>query len=169
MRNFLCCLLFLIPLLMPLSACYHLRAEPVPISARVVEVKADPAEVLVKLRKLVEVDWKSRILETDSSGTVLITAPYHFHTDTGFGQPAGGRKYYTQLRIEILPRPAGLTAISLSPHNFEMRTSYAFSQEGQIGTLYKHYPYEHYPGMFDLSRINSELMRVAARVRSLFQ
>lgn len=169
MRSFWFCILFLIPLLLPLSACYHMRAEPVPISARVVEVKAEPADVLTRLRTLVEVDWKSRILETDSSGTVLITAPYHFHTDTGFGQPAGGRKYYTQLRIEILPRAAGLTAISLSAHNFEMRTSYAFSQEGQIGTLYKHYPYEHYPGMFDLTRINSELMRVAAHVRNLFQ
>jgi hypothetical protein len=145
-----------------------MRAEAVPIRTRVIEVKAEPTDVMFKIRKLVEDEWKSRILNVNSSGLVLITAPYHFYTDTGFGQPAGGRKYYTQLRIEILPQ-AGLTAIHVSTYNFEMRTSYAFNQDGQIGTLYKHYPYEHYPGMFDLSRIDNELMRVAAIVSNLFQ
>ena len=150
-----------------LPACYHMRAEVEPISTRVIEINTDPAAAMHRIRKLVEEDWKSRILEMSGSESVLITAPYIFFTDTGHGMPAGGRKYYTQLRIEILRRP-GHTTVLVSPYNFEMRSSYAFNQEGQIGTLYKHYPYEHYPGMFDLTRINNELDRVVAIIRTLF-
>ena len=115
------------------------------------------------------VDQSSRE-DADSTGTVLITAPYHFTTDTGFGQPAGGRKYYTQLRIELLQRDGVLT-VQLSPYNFEIRTSYAFndySKGGAVGTMYKHYPYEEYPGMFDLNLINSEIDRVSADIKRNF-
>lgn len=165
LRNF--CIYILILLTVMLSGCYHMRAEVVPIRSRVFEVKAEPADAMRRIRKMVEDEWKSRILEMDSSGSVLITAPNHFYTDTSVGMPAGGRKYYTQFRIEIQPQ-AGGTAIQVSPYNFEMRTSYAFNQDGQIGTLYKHYPYEHYPGMFDLSRIDNELTRVASIIMDLF-
>lgn len=150
------------------SGCYHMRAEAVPIGTRVIEVKAEQADAMRRIRRLVEDEWKSRILEVDNSGSVLITAPHHFFTDTGFGMPAGGRKYYTQLRIEILPRP-GQTIIQVSPYNFEMRTTYAFNQDGRLGTLHKHYPYEHYPGMFDLSRIDNEMSRVSVTIRTLFK
>lgn len=162
------CLFILILMLLTLPACYHMRAEVVPIKTRVIEVKAEPADAMRRIRALVEVDWKSRILETDSSGSVLITAPYHFFTDTRPGMPAGGRKYYTQLRIEILRR-SEQAIIQVSPYNFEMRTTYAFNQDGHLGTLHKHYPYEHYPGMFDLSQINNELSRVSVIIRTLFQ
>lgn len=161
-------LLIMLLLLFQLTACYHMRAEAVPIHSRVVEVRAEPADAMRKVRRLVEEEWKSRILNMDGSGSVLITAPYHFTTDTGFGQPAGGRKYYTQLRIEFMP-DSGKTVIRISPYNFEIRTSYAYNQDGRVGTLYKHYPYEYYPGMFDLSRINEELNRVEALIRVLFQ
>lgn len=166
MRSFYFCLLLL--LLLTLPACYHMRAEVEPINARVIEVKADPADAMLKIRKLVEVEWQNRILETDISGSILTTAPYHFYTDTGAGMPAGGRKYYTQLRIEISQR-SGQAFIQVSPYNFEMRTSYAYSQDGRLGTLYKHYPYQHYPGMFDLTRINNELDRVAGIIKTLFR
>lgn len=166
MRNFGPWILIL--MLLALPACYHMRAEAVPIRPQVIEVRGDSLDAMLRIRRLIEDDWKSRILDVDSSGAVLITAPYHFFTDTGFGMPAGGRKYYTQLRIEISQR-SGQVFIQVSPYNFEMRTSYAFNQDGQIGTLYKHYPYEHYPGMFDLSRIDLELVRVAANIRAIFQ
>lgn len=162
------CLFIIMLMLLTLSACYHMRAEAVPISTRIIEVRVEPADAMRRIRRLVEDEWKSRILEADSSGSVLITAPYHFFTDTGFGMPAGGRKYYTQLRIEVIRR-LGQTTIHVSPHNFEMRTTYAFNQDGQLGTLHKHYPYEHYPGMFDLSRINNEMSRVSAVIRTFFQ
>lgn len=159
-------LLFLMLALLP--ACYHMRAEAEPIAPRIVTLPGQPTDAVRKIRSLLEKKWKCRILETDSTGTVLITAPYHFTTDTGFGQPAGGRKYYTQLRIEVHELNGGVT-VQLSHHNFEMRTSYAFNNEGKVGTLYKHYPYEKYPGMFDLILINSEMDRAAADILRIFQ
>ncbi len=159
---------FCILILLFLAGCYHMRTEAVPIATRTIVIKSEPADAMRKIRRLVEDDWKSRILDEGSSGSVLITAPYNFFTDTSFGMPAGGRKYYTQLRIEIV-RHSGQTVVQLSPHNFEMRSSYAYNQDERIATLYKHYPYDHYPGMFDLTRIDNELDRVAAIIRSVFQ
>jgi hypothetical protein len=167
LRN-LCKWLPLFLMLTLLPACYHMRAEAEPIATRVVTLPGQPGDAVRKIRTLLEKRWKCRILETDSSGTVLITAPYHFTTDTGFGQPAGGRKYYTQLRIEI-QQLDGIVTAHLSHYNFEIRTSYAFNNEGKVGTLYKHYPYEKYPGMFDLTLINSEMDRAAAEILGVFK
>ena len=166
MRNRLWLLLSLMLSLLP--ACYHLRAEAEPIAPRVITLPGRPGEVVRKIRALVEDEWKCRILETDSTGTILITAPYHFATDTGFGQPAGGRKYYTQLRIEVQQQNGTVTA-ELSHYNFEIRTSYAFNKDGQLGTMYKHYPYEEYPGMFDLDLINREMDRVSTEILRTFK
>ncbi len=166
LRNYLWLLLFL--MLLSLPACYHMRAEAEPIATRVVVLSGSPDDAVKKIRALVEDEWKGRILETDSTGTVLITAPHHFTTDTSFGQPAGGRKYYTQLRIEIQQQNGVVTA-HLSHYNFEIRTSYAYNKDGQVGTMYKHYPYEEYPGMFDLDLINREMDRVTADITHKFQ
>lgn len=151
-----------------LPACYHMRADAEPIAARIITLPGRPQDVVRKIRTLLEDTWKCRILETDSSGTILITAPYHFTTETGFGQPAGGRKYYTQLRIEVQMINGAVTA-HISHYNFEIRTSYAFNKEGQVGTMYKHYPYEEYPGMFDLTLINSEMDRASADIMRIFK
>ena len=35
--------------------------------------------------------------------------------------------------------------------------------------MYKHYPYEKYPGMFDLTLINREMDRVSADILRIFQ
>ncbi len=158
-------LIFSFTLLLP--GCYHMRVEVESIPKRVIAIKAQPHEAVRKIRSHIEDDWKCRILEADSAGTVLITAPYHFNTETGFGQPAGGRKYYTQLRIEVIEHN-GTSTVNLSHYNFEIRTSYAFNQEGQLGTLYKRYPYEQYPGMFELALINSEMDRVSGDIQRLF-
>lgn len=145
-----------------------MRADAEPIATRIVTIPGRADYAVKKIRELIEEKWKCRILETDSSGTVLITTPYHFTTETGFGQPAGGRKYYTQLRIEIQQRD-GTVSAHLSHYNFEIRTSYAYNKEGQVGTMYKHYPYEEYPGMFDLTLINSEMDRASADILRIFQ
>lgn len=160
-----------LPLLLMLTllpSCYHMRAEAEPIDTRVITLTGHPDDAVRKIRTLLEKQWKCRILETDSSGRVLITAPHHFTTETGFGQPAGGRKYYTQLRIEI-QQLNGIVTAHISHYNFEIRTSYAFNNEGQVGTMYKHYPYEKYPGMFDLTLINNEMDRVSAGILRIFQ
>ena len=145
-----------------------MRAEMEPIAPRIITVPGRSHDAVRKIRALLENKWKCRILETDSSGTILITAPYHFTTDTGFGQPAGGRKYYTQLRIEV-QQQNGTVTVHLSHYNFEIRTSYAYNKEGQVGTIYKHYPYEEYPGMFDLDLINREMDRVALDILKIFK
>ncbi len=162
--------LWLLPALMLalLPACYHMRAEAEPIAPRIFSITGRADDAVRKIRSLVEEKWKCRILEIDSSGTVLITAPYHFSTETGFGQPAGGRKYYTQLRIEV-HQQGGTATAQLSHYNFEIRTSYAFNKEGLVDTVYKHYPYEEYPGMFDLDLINREMDRVSADIQRIFQ
>lgn len=143
------------------SGCYHMRAEPVQIKARALTVKGTPAEVLPKLHRLLETEWGRRVLQQEESGSrLLITAPYHFATDTGFGQPAGGRKYYMQLYIELEPQGAQ-TRLTIRPYNYEIRSTYAYGLDGQVRTLYKHYPYEQYPGMFDLKPLNEELDMVS--------
>lgn len=147
-----------------------MRAEAEPIATRVITIPQDATNPAGKIRTLLEDKLNCRILETDSTGNILITAPYHFITDTSVGQPAGGRKYYTQLRIEI-QQLDGVTTVHLSHHNFEIRTSYAYndySKQG-VGTIYKHYPYEEYPGMFDLDLINREMDRVSLAIQKLFQ
>lgn len=158
-------------LLTLLPACYHMRAEPEPIAPRVIKLPGHPRDVVRKIRSVVENEWNSRILETDSSGTVLITAPLHFTTDTSFGQPAGGRKYYTQLRIEIFRQDGGAVTVEISQYHFEIRTSYAYNDYNKhgVGTMYKHYPYEEYPGMFNLDLINQEMDRVATDIQRIFQ
>lgn len=166
MRNVLLLLLLLTPALLP--ACYHMRAEAEPIATRVVTVPGKAGDAVKKILTHIEGDLKCRILETDSSGMILITTPYHFATDTGFGQPAGGRKYYTQLRIEV-QQHEGTVTVQLSHYNFEIRTSYAYNLQGQVATMYKHYPYEEYPGMFDLDLINREMDRVSAGILQIFQ
>jgi len=168
LRNFIWLLLLLT---MPLvSACYHMRVEAEPIAPRIITVPGKAQDAVHKIRTLVEDEWKCRILETNSNGTILITAPYQFYTDTSFGMPAGGRKYYTQLRIEV-QQLDGTVTVSVSHYNFEIRTSYAYNDysKGGVGTMYKHYPYEEYPGMFDLALINNEMDRVSNDIHRLFQ
>jgi hypothetical protein len=153
--------------LLLLPACYHMRAEVEPITPQVLSIKASSPEVLSRIRRLIEERWQQRILGDVSSGTVLITTPYHFATDTGLGQPAGGRKYYTQLKIEV-EKHDDQTQVTISPHNYEIRSTYAYGLGGEVRTMYKHYPYEEYPGMFDLAPLNSELERVSKVIKSLF-
>ena len=157
----------LLPLLLLLSACYHLRIDAEPITPLTFTVKEDSPSALERIRRLVEDTWRQRILVTEEGGIAMITTPYHFATDTGFGQPPGGRKYYTQLRVEVRQLD-DQTLVTISPYNYEIRTSYAYGEEGQVRTMYKHYPYEKYPGMFDLLPLTKELDRVASAMKSLF-
>ena len=158
--------LFVVALL--LTACYHLRIEAAPIQAQSISVWQTPEEALRRIRKALERDLHIRVVDEQRAGTVLISTPHHFFTDTGFGQPAGGRKYFVQLQIEVETRN-GQTIVTVLPRKFEIRTSYAYSNEGALHTLYKVYPYEEYPGMFDLDPINSELDRVTSVINGLLR
>jgi hypothetical protein len=149
----------LVVVAMLLPACYHMRVMPEPIQPRIISVGLTPDEVLPRLRKVLDEELHVHVLKEEQEGNVLLTFPLQFHTDTGFGQPPGGRRYYVQLRID-LDRQGGQTMITVAADRFELRTSYAYSDEGQLHTLTKIYPYEEYPGMFDLSVMIREMRKV---------
>lgn len=159
-------------LLVALPGCYHMRTDAEPIAPGTIIVLMQPGDAVQRIRTRIEEKWNCRILETDSSGTVLLTAPYHFATDTGFGQPAGGRKYYTQLRVEVSPAEKG-AMVRIAPRNLEIRSTYAYNNYAggskDVGTLHKHYPYEEYPGMFDLELISKEIDRATSDISRLFR
>lgn len=140
--------------------CYHMRIAPESLPVRTLVSTKTPQQTLQRIRDALEHDLGMRLLDTEQNELLLVTAPRHFATDTGPGQPPGGRQYYMQLLIEVATHE-GKTVVTISPHNYELRTSYAYSSEGQLRTLKKTYPYEHYPGMFDLAPLGKELDSVA--------
>ena len=141
------------------AGCYHMRVHPEPIKPGIVKSRHDAARSMGLAAAAVEKKLDLRIIERDADRT-LLTSPRHFFTDTGFGQPPGGRKYYVQIRVDARPDANG-AVLTITPVNYEIRTSYAYNQDGRIATLYKHYPYEEYPGMFDGKLIEEELKHVA--------
>lgn len=161
LTNFIRLLLLAVVLLLP--ACYHLRVLPEPIQPCSFDSGLPPRKALASVREILDKKLQLRILDEQQDGTVLITAPNTFFTDTGFGQPAGGRKYYVRLRIEVMPR-ASQSVITVSAYSFELRTSYAYSEDGYLRTLTKIYPYEEYPGMFNIKEMNREVMMVAGLI-----
>lgn len=153
-------------LLLLLQGCYHMRIMVEPINPEVVVVSVAPEEALRRIKAVL--DKKQHLRSSDEhDDSVLITPPWHFATDTGFGQPAGGRQYYTQFKIEAVQRD-GQTIVTISPHHYEIRTSYAYGLDGQLRTLAKHYPYEQYPGMFDLEPLKRELAGMAVLIKRAF-
>jgi len=147
-------------LLCLLPGCYHMRIAPEPLPVRTLASSKTPQQTMQRIRRALEEDLGMRVLDTEQSEQVLVTAPRHFATDTGVGQPPGGRQYYMQLLVEVTVHE-GKTTVTIAPHNYELRTSYAYSSEGQLRTLKKTYPYDHYPGMFDLEPLVKELDMVA--------
>ena len=150
--------LFVVALLLP--ACYHLRLVADPIPPQSISVRQTPEEALRRIKKTLEKELHLRVVAEQRDGMVLISTPHHFFTDTGFGQPAGGRKYFVQFQIEV-DSSNGQSIVTVVPRHFELRTSYAYSSEGKLHTLYKVYPYEKYPGMFDINIMKREVKRVA--------
>lgn len=153
------CLAIALVLLLP--GCYHMRLVAEPIPPQVISVGQTPEEAVRRIKHAMEKELHLRIVEEQRDGMVLISTPHHFFTDTGFGQPAGGRKYFVQLQIEV-EKNNGQTVVMVIPRKFELRTSYAYSSEGKVQTLYKVYPYEEYPGMFDLKIMKKEVNMVSA-------
>lgn len=142
------------------SGCYHLRVnpEPLPVHQIVTKKNSDVAKSIIS--RILESELNIRIMDEENRGNTLISAPRHFATDNSFGMPAGGRQYYSQLQIEINRGKEGCI-ITISPYNYELRTSYAYGLEGHVHTLYKTYPYSEYPGMFDLSFLEQDLKKVS--------
>ena len=140
--------------------CYHMRvtAEPLPALETVAPDNGhDPfPAACAALRQDGYI-----VPEPERNGRSALTAFRHIATETGFTQPTGGREYYLRLRISAI-RQQGRQTLRLEPAELELRTSYVFGEDGQVLWMRKRYPYEQYPGMFDLSYVNREMDRVRA-------
>lgn len=159
MRNLM--YLFTVLMILTVSGCYHMRIDPEPLPTETVVTSKSTETASRIIKRVLENELQVRILDERNNGSIMISAPRHFATETGFGQPAGGRQYYLQLQIDFI-REQNRSYIRLSPFHYELRTSYAYGLEGQVRTLYKIYPYPEYPGMFDISYLENELKRIAS-------
>ena len=140
------------------GGCYHMRLMPVPLES--VEFKSrQPVERAVA-------EFEKRLLQdgflldtVDTTGGVILTSYRFFFNDTSSGMPAGGRDYYYRLRVRVVADGKG-SAVQLIPCDLELRTFYVYDEAGKLDTLKKRYPYEVYPGMFELDYLKKELQRV---------
>jgi hypothetical protein len=56
--------------------------------------------------------------------------------------------------------------VTLESVELEIRSSYVYDEGGKVLSFKKRYPYDHYPGMFDLSSVNWELNRMKGYLES---
>lgn len=142
-----------------LTACYHLRVNPEPLPIKQISSHYSIDKTNRIIQRVLENELNIRIIDDESNARTLISAPRHFATDTSFGMPAGGRHYYVQYRFDLKPLADGCL-VALTPHNYDLRTSYAYGLDGRVKTLYKIYPYPEYPGMFDLTLLETEMGKI---------
>ncbi|MBT0651845.1 hypothetical protein [Geomobilimonas luticola] len=150
----------LVAVLCGASGCYHMRLLPVPLESADFKATQPMGRAVAEFEKRLLQD--GFLLEAvDAGGGVILTGYRFFYNDTGFGQPAGGRDYYYRLKVNVTPEGQGVT-VRLTPFDLELRTFYVYDHEGRLDTLKKRYPYEVYPGMFELEYLKKELQRVKA-------
>lgn len=147
----------IILLLLALSGCYHMRMVPEPLEkVQVTSVKED-REALEAIASVLKEDGFEVEYLPGYAG--IVTGLREFFTDNGPGQPVEGRHYFCRLRVVINDTGSG-TEVLLEPFALEMQSHYVYESEGNLHTLLKKYPYETYPGMFELGYVSRELARV---------
>lgn len=144
--------------------CYHMRLDPAPIDPVSIVVPASRSRLFANIRLYLE-GYGMRIEEADESAGYLLTAPAFFYKESGVDQPAGGRDYYCKLEVRVEHGQDGRTRITLTPVDLAITTDYVFNADGRVLTLSKHYPYQHYPSMFDLQEVNRALQKVMNMLR----
>lgn len=144
--------------------CYHMRLDPAPIEPVSIVVPASRSRLLANIRLYLE-GYGMRIEEADESAGYLLTAPAFFYKEIGADQPAGGRDYYCKLEVRVEPMQGGSRRITLTPVDLAITTDYVFNADGRVLTLSKHYPYQHYPSMFNLHEVNRALQKVMSMLR----
>jgi len=144
--------------------CYHMRLDPAPIESVSIVVPASRTRLLANIRLYLE-GYGMRVEEADESAGYLLTAPAFFYKENGVNQPAGGRDYYCKMEVRVEPGQDGSTRITLTPVDLAITTDYVFNADGRVLTLSKHYPYQHYPSMFNLHEVNRALQRVMGMLR----
>ena len=145
-------------ILLGAGGCYHMRLMPVPLEGAGIETGQPVARTVAEIEKRLLQD--GFLLETvDARSNVIVTGYRFFYNDTGTGQPDGGRDYHYRLEVRVTAKDKG-AAVRLTPIDLELRTFYVYDHEGKLDTLKKRYPYEEYPGMFELEYLKKELQRV---------
>ncbi|GFE56916.1 hypothetical protein [Geobacter sp. AOG1] len=140
------------------GGCYHMRLMPVPLEGASFETGQPVGRTVAEIEKRLLQD--GFLLETvDASSGMILTGYRFFYNDTSTGQPAGGRDYHYRLEVRVTAKEKG-TAVRLTPIDLELRTFYVYDHEGKLDTLKKRYPYEVFPGMFELEYLKKELQRV---------
>ncbi len=146
-----------------LAGCYHMRMNPEPLQREAFTVAMTPDRAFDVISDVLSQDGFYFDRHDDNTDT-LVTEYRYFHKDTGISQPVGGRDYYYELRVTVRPAGDGAT-VALDIPALEMRASYVYDSDGELKTLSKRYPYEEYPGMFDLVPVDKELHRVETLIR----
>lgn len=147
-------------LLLLTAGCYHLRLNPDPLDSVSFTVSRPQPQVFAEIQRLLEKDG-FRMERVDPAAGYLLTDYRFFRNESGFGQPEGGRDYFYKLQISLRPQGSG-TEVRLEPTALELRSAYILDEAEGLTTLKKRYPYDHYPGMFELSYLAEELGRVRA-------
>jgi len=144
------------------SGCYHMRVMPEPLEESIFSVSRPLESVRSDIASRLEQDGFPLDREV-CSGRVIFTGHRFFYNDSGFGQPPGGRDYYYKLRVTLINDKKG-TLVRLEPFDLEIRSFYVYDREGKLATMKKRYPYQEYPGMFELAYLKKEMERLTARL-----
>ncbi|WP_298270609.1 hypothetical protein [Geobacter sp.] len=139
-----------------ISGCYHLRLEATPLDVRRFEVPRPPDDVYAAVKCLLARE-RYEFEQEEGKERLLVTGFRHFATRAGgLTLPEGGRLYFHRLRVTVR-EAAGGSEVAVESVDLEIRSSYAYDEGGKVNYFMKRYPYEHYPGMFDLDVVNREL------------
>lgn len=145
------------------AGCYHLRLEPAALPVQRAVTARAATDVFDRVRDVLVQDGYAveRSERRDNGEGGVITCGYrHFSTRAGgISQPVGGRLYYHRLMITVNGGEEG-AEILMESTGLEIRSSYVYEEGGAVRSFAKRYPYEQYPGMFDLKAVDRELARV---------
>lgn len=145
------------------AGCYHLRLEPAALPVQRTVTARAATDVFDRARDILAQDGYTveRAEKRDNGEGGVIHCDYrHFSTRAGgISQPVGGRLYYHRLMVTVNGGEEGAEVLVEST-GLEIRSSYVYEEGGAVRSFVKRYPYEHYPGMFDLKAVDHELARV---------
>lgn len=158
-------LTILLPALLLLAGCYHMRITAAPLETVSFDTTLSREKASAAIARLLEEDGFP-IEERNSDG--IYTGKKQFATETGISQPVEGRGYYCGLRVILSQKESGAN-ITMEPQGLEIRTNYVEPMEGGVQGLTRTYAYENYPGMFELRFVGQELRRVMTLLRRNLQ
>lgn len=142
-----------------LAGCYHMRLYPQGVEGVQLTLPTAARGGVPRIAHILQQDGFMLTRSSERDGAIETDYRY-ITTETGFGQPVEGRRYYYKLKLVMTPRDKGVL-VALEPAALEIRTHYVENVGGDVQELEKYYPFEQYPGMFELRYLREELQRVS--------